>query len=261
MTVLFEGKENTPILEFDPIRSAIIEPQGIEVKGGMPEIGIFCFFYDVLEDLQKQNVIKKIGAFRSEMGEQPLFELVHNGDRFFVLHPGVGAPLAVGFLDEMIANGGKKFVAAGGCGVINEALPVGMPVILTEAVRDEGTSYHYLPPSRTVESSPLILKAIQSACENQGLSYHLGKSWTTDAIYRETIAKTEMRLKEGCDVVEMEAAAFFAVAQFREVDFGQIVYGGDLVIPNGYDERDWNKRVNDRERLFWLAVEACHQLV
>jgi uridine phosphorylase len=62
---------------------------------------------------------------------------------------------------------------------------------------------------------------------------------------------------EGCLVVEMEAAALFAVAQFRKITLGQIVYGGDLVVPEGWDERAWFERKSDRELLFWLAVEAC----
>jgi uridine phosphorylase len=88
------------------------------------------------------------------------------------------------------------------------------------------------------------------------LAYNLGKSWTTDAPYRETPARRERRWTEGCSVVDMEAAAFFAVAQFRGVQFGQVVYGGDLVVPEGWDERGWTKRRAEREMLFWLAVDG-----
>ncbi|MFN7035493.1 MAG: purine-nucleoside phosphorylase, partial [Bellilinea sp.] len=90
--------------------------------------------------------------------------------------------------------------------------------------------------------------------------YSLAKTWTTDGIYRETVARRAKRLAEGCQVVEMEAAAFFAVAQFRGVTFGQLVYGGDLVVPEGWDSRHWHKRADDRERIFWLAVQACLRL-
>ncbi len=68
------------------------------------------------------------------------------------------------------------------------------------------------------------------------------------------------RVAEGCIVVEMEASAFFALAQFRGVTCGQVVYGGDLVSPEGWDFRDWVRRGDVRTALFWLAVEACSRL-
>jgi uridine phosphorylase len=88
----------------------------------------------------------------------------------------------------------------------------------------------------------------------------LGKTWTTDAIYRETPARIARRRAEGCITVEMEAAAFFAVAQFRGVTFGQILYGGDDVSGDLWDDRDWDRQTSTREKLFWLAAEACLRL-
>jgi uridine phosphorylase len=64
-------------------------------------------------------------------------------------------------------------------------------------------------------------------------------------------------MEEGCDVVEMEAAAFFAVARFREVVLGQVVYGGDLVIPDGWDGRNWHQRGEDRRLMLDMAVRAA----
>jgi len=82
--------------------------------------------------------------------------------------------------------------------------------------------------------------------------YRTGKTWTTDAIYRETPSRRKHHLTDGCDVVEMEAAAFFAVAQFREVVLGQVVYSGDLVM----DCRGWHKRKDDRKLMIEMAVKA-----
>ena len=69
-----------------------------------------------------------------------------------------------------------------------------------------------------------------------------------------------MRIDEGCEVVEMEAAAFFAVAQFRKVVFGQLLYAGDLVKPEGWDSRGWSDRTSTRQLLFKLAVESVIKL-
>ncbi len=137
---------------------------------------------------------------------------------------------------------------------------MGQVVVPETAVRDEGTSYHYLPPSREVAASPSAIAAIEKTLNQHHINYIVGKTWTTDAIYRETPAKMALRKAEGCVTVEMEAAAFFAVAQFRDVTFGQILYGGDNLAGDEWDNRGWQKQNNTREKLFWLAAEACLKL-
>src|SRR5690606_31789032 len=143
---------------------------------------------------------------------------------------------------------------------LNADLAVGHVVVPTSAVRDEGTSYHYLPPGREVAPSPEGLAAIEAALAQHAVPYVKGKTWTTDALYRETPAKVALRRDEGCLTVEMEASAFFAVAQFRGVTFAQILYSGDDLSGDEWDSRDWHKRGSIRENLFWLAVEAALRL-
>lgn len=249
-----------PILEFDPEPGAILSPQAAKRGKKVPEKAVLCFFQEVLEDLAQAGRLSEIGALKSEIGRNPLYMLEHAGQQLLVLHPGVGAPLAAGFLEEAIGLGARKFIACGGCGVLRPEIAAGHPVILTSAVRDEGTSYHYLPPSREVAASPAAVEALERVMQREGIPYLSGKAWTTDAIYRETVERRARRMAEGCEVVEMEAAAFFAVAQFRRVTFGQVVYGGDLVIPDGWDNRAWYERKDDRHRLFWLAAAACVEL-
>ena len=203
---------------------------------------------------------KQIATSRSEIGEHPLYEISFQGKRLAFFHPGVGASLAAGFLEEMIPRGCRKFIACGGCGVLDPQIALGRLIVPTSAVRDEGTSYHYLPPAREVSASPTGVAAIEKVLQKHQVEYLLGKTWTTDGIYRETPARAARRRQEGCLAVEMEAAAFFAVAQFRKVEFAQILYGGDAVIPGAWEGRDWDKQGSIREHLFWLAAEACLEL-
>lgn len=249
-----------PILEFDPAPTAILNPRPAREGETLPERGVLCFFADVLRDLTASGKLTEIGCLYSEIGRNPIYGLEWEGQRMFVFHPGVGAPLAAAFLEEAIGLGGRKFVACGGCGVLDKEFVAGHALVVTSAVRDEGTSYHYLPPSREVQASPEASAALEAVLGRSGVPYRLGKAWTTDAIYRETEDKRALRMAEGCEVVEMEAASFFAVAQFRGVTFGQVVYGGDLVIPEGWDKRDWMDRADVRQALFWLAVEAVAEL-
>ncbi|GAP09295.1 uridine phosphorylase [Bellilinea caldifistulae] len=252
--------QTVPLLEFDPAERAILEPRPVKLTQPAPPRAVLCFFQDVINRLRRKGRLKVIGRLKSEIGPNPLYILEENGQNLLVAHPGVGAPLSAGFLEEIIALGVNRFIAAGGCGVIDHSINAGHPLILTGAVRDEGVSYHYLPPGREVSASPAAVAALQAALKSAGMPYTLAKAWTTDGIYRETVNRRATRLAEGCQVVEMEAAAFFAVAQFRGVTFGELVYGGDLVVPEGWDSRAWHKRADDRERIFWLAVQACLHL-
>jgi len=194
---------------------------------------------------------------KSEMGGHPVYEMDVDGQRLALFHPGVGAPHAAALLDEVIALGCRKFIACGGAGVLDREIAVGHVVVPISAVRDEGTSYHYLPPSREVAASAAGTAAIERSLRARHVPYVLGKTWTTDAFYRETAGKVQMRRAEGCLTVEMEAAAFFAVAQFRGVTFAQLLYGGDDVSGDLWDDRGWGSRHTVREKLFWLAAEAC----
>ena len=246
-----------PILEFDPSPTAILEPHLIHDKIDVPEHCVVCFFAEVFDTLKASGKLKVAAVQRSEIGDNPVYELDMDGRRLAAFHPGVGAPLAAAFLDEVIALGCRKFIACGGAGVLNREIAVGHLVVPTSAVRDEGTSYHYLPPGREVSASPEGVAAIEAALKADGIDYIVGKTWTTDGIYRETPDKVKLRKEEGCVTVEMEAAAFFAVAQFRGVTFAQILYGGDNLDSEKWDSRHWDKQASIREKMFWLAAEAC----
>lgn len=252
-----------PILEFDHTPTALIEPGMTRAPvAGLPERCVLCFFNDVIGSVcTEEHCVHHMG---SEIGKNPVYVLEQAGQRCTVIHPGVGAPLAAAFLEEAIALGCRKFIACGGAGVLNREIAVGHLVVPVSAVRDEGTSYHYLPPEREVTASAEGVAAIQQTLDAHDIPYVTGKTWTTDAIYRETPARIARRRAEGCITVEMEAAAFFAVAQFRAaiaetrtVTFAQILYGGDDVSGDLWDRRDWDRRTSIREKLFWLAIESC----
>jgi uridine phosphorylase len=93
--------------------------------------------------------------------------------------------------------------------------------------------------------------------------YHYSTIFTIETLisqrenWRNPEAKVRHRKAEGCITVEMEAAAFFAVAQFRSVQFDQLLYGGDDVSSSEWDSRLWDSHTSVREKLFWLAAEAC----
>jgi len=254
-------KKEIPLLEYDENRKAVIEPSQVFQKENnsvvLPEYVVLCFFNDVIKRLSEAEELKEITYLLTEMGSHKVYEMDFNGRKLAVMQPGMGGPMAAYFMDELIARGGRKFIACGGAGVLDRNITLGQFIIPTAAVRDEGTSYHYLPPSREIKLDEQPIKKIEEVLQKHKYRYILAKTWTTDAIYRETADKVNLRREEGCLAVEMECSAFAAVARFRGVTFGQILYGGDDVSCEEYDTREWYEKSDTREELLRLAAEAC----
>jgi len=248
------------ILEFDGTVPAVIEPSKLISKINIPEHAVICFFGEVIEKLKNEGKAILIRNLQTEMGNHPLYEVDYLGKKLIVFHPGVGAPLAVALLEEVIALGCNKFIACGGAGVLNKEIAVGHIIIPNSAVRDEGTSFHYIEPSREVNANIEGVQAIEKVLTKHKCKYVVGKTWTTDAFYRETPEKVRLRRQEGCLTVEMEASAFFAVSQFRKVTLAQLLCGGDDVSCEEWDSRSDISRIEIRENIFWYAVEACLEL-
>lgn len=121
-------------------------------------------------------------------------------------------------------------------------IPENRFLIPVSALRDEGTSYHYLPPSREVEISKAGINAIESALSQKNIPYWEVKTWTTDGFYRETVEMVQYRKEEGCQVVEMECSALAACAKFRKVTWAMLLFSADtLADPHKYQEREWGK--------------------
>lgn len=254
-------RASVPILEYDPSAEAILEPKRlIKPHPRMPEHGVITFFQDVIDHFVEQGLARELTALKSEMGRHPIYVHPCRGQRVALFHPGIGAPLAAGMLEEVIALGCRKFIACGGAGVLNRTIAMGHVLVPTAAVRDEGTSYHYLPPAREVEPDPQALAAVEQTLQERRVEFLRVKTWTTDAIYRETRARMALRRAEGCAAVEMEAAALFAVARFRGVPLAQLLYGGDNLDTREWDSRDWQQSWSTREKLVELAAEACLRL-
>jgi len=246
-----------PILEFDPDRDAFIRPERQIQPIDIAEGAVICFFADAIEKFLTAYPHKVVANMRAESITWPIYEVDYKGQRVALVQAMVGAPLAAGHIEEMTAYGCRKFMACGGCGVLQSDIAVGHLIIPTAAVRDEGTSYHYLPPSREVEMDASAITAIEQTLTAHQIPYIKGKTWTTDAFFRETPAKIKRRKEEGCIAVDMEASAFMAVARYNNVQFGQIFYAGDTLGGEVWDNRDWRDRTDIREQVLRLAVEAC----
>lgn len=241
-----------PLLEFDAERLAKVEPALTQPYVDAPVAAVACFFSDIVADWAKDGE-----PILELPGQEQLWEVERDGKRLAVFFPGMGAPLAACRLERVIAAGCRAVVACGGAGALTPELEMGHHVItVTAAVRDEGTSYHYLPPARLVEAQPDVAAVLADIAELRGEPHLTGITWTTDAYFRETSHRVARRYAEGCITVEMEAAALLAVAQFRGVRFGQYLYAGDDLTGDSWDHREWWESPRRRD-LADLAAEAA----
>ncbi len=255
------AKTAFPILEFPGSGVSVVQPaRPRRKKPGVPERCVLCFFNEVLNKLRRSGELKQVHRLVGEWEPIPVYVLGRGKNRLAVCWPGMTAAFAAIVLEELIALGGRKFVACGGAGVLDSGIPPGRFIIPTAALRDEGTSYHYQRAGRFSRPHPEAVRAIREACRRGNHTVLTGKTWTTDAVFRETPGAVERRRRDGCLTVEMEAAAFFAVARFRKVVFGQILYAGDDLGGAEWDSRGWSRLFDVREDLFRLSVDACRQL-
>jgi uridine phosphorylase len=248
---------DVPLLEDDRAASAVIEPAEIFAPADIPTRVVLCFFTEIIEGIASRGDAALVKELVAAHGTHPIWEIEHRGQRLAVLHPGVGAPLAAGFLEEAIALGARTIVAVGGAGALVPELVLGHAIVVDSAVRDEGTSLHYLAPSRVVEADPSGVSALQRTLSAAGVPFVTGRTWTTDALYRETRGRVRRRVDERCVTVEMEAAALIAVAQYRRVRLAQLLYAADSLAGDQWQERQWTKAFSIREQLFWHAADAC----
>lgn len=147
---------------------------------------------------------------------------------------GVGAPFAVMLMEELGAQGVSDFIIIGAAGGLQSTLTAGDVVVCDAALRDEGTSHHYLPPARWASPDPTLTTRLYDRISNSIAKVGRGSTWTTDAPYRETPDELRAYRSEGILTVEMEAAGLFAAAQTRGYAAAAAFVVSDLLADSGW---------------------------
>jgi uridine phosphorylase len=250
-----------PLFENDLDHPGIIEARMLHrPEAALPATAVLCYFNEVLAQLAREGTLRQVYELRSEIGLNPVYELQTESGPLAVVHPGVGAPMAAWITEELIALGATSLLACGGAGALVDDLALGHVMVVSSALRDEGTSFHYAPASRVIEADPLGVSVVEGVLEAHGVPHFVGRTWTTDAFMRETRPRIERRVREGCVMVDMESAAFIAVTSYRKVRFAQLLYAGDALAGPEWDPRQWDRVRSVRERLFHLAAHAAEVL-
>jgi uridine phosphorylase len=247
---------------FDNKTEAILKPEFFSPPvAGFPKHCIVLFNNTMLNVLLENYDVTPDAFDTMHAGFViPIYRVNFEGTEIAVYSSAIGASAAVGLFEEIYSKGCRHFLFFGSCGVLNKNITAKHLIIPTEAYRDEGTSYHYSPAdSDYIE------------CENSGklaaifdelkLPYVLGRTWTTDAFYRETRGNMEKRKAEGCIAVDMECSALMAAAKFRGADIYQYFYAADSL-----DDIIWDARVlgslpnTAREQYIRSALETVKRI-
>lgn len=223
---------------------------------------ILTFSHVILKYVLETFQCKKIGDLYSSNGANPVYVFEYENRCFAVYMSCVGAPACVADIEDTLSIiNTDKYVVFGGSGCLNKDIARGKVMVPTEAYRDEGTSYHYVPASDyiTIKNADVVAKFMETV----GLPFVKGKTWTTDAVHRETSANFEKHKADGCISVEMECAAIQAMCDYRELNAYFFFTCGDLLDAPKWDEqmkKDQVKHTQHDAGHFDIALELAYYI-
>lgn len=144
---------------------------------------------------------------------------------------GIGAPISAIVTENLIAAGAETVVLLGGGAGLQSDLPPDAAILPTDAIRDEGVSYHYIPDEESVTPTESLVASLDAALSEAGFATPRGTTWTTSAFYRETIPEIRAYSNAGVVTLDMESAAIWAVCRYHGVDTASIHELGDILTP------------------------------
>lgn len=225
----------------------------------LPKTAIVCFKKELIDVVKNKEEFEEYSEI-NVCGEEIKIYKTQVGKESVVLYRTlVGGPATTSMMEEMHARGVENFIFFGSCGQLTGDLKKGAFIIPTEAYRDEGTSYHYMPISDFVEVKTAT--KLEEIFKKKDINCELTKTWTTDALYKETKNKVKKRIEEGCKVVEMECASIMAVANARNINAYQFLYSDDTL-----EGEKWDIKTLKDDRSFILkeclniAIEVVKEM-
>lgn len=246
--------------EFDENKEAVINPSDINERvGEMPKILVGCYSRATFERMAGELCVRKISETSCANGVTPIYKTNLEGTDIALTMVDVGAPMSAAMLEDVYEQGVQTAIIFGTCGVLDSKIDDCSVIIPTSAVRDEGTSYQYAPPSDEIGVNDKYADVLCGLLDRLGVKYTVGKVWTTDAFYRETAEKTRRRKESGCVCVDMECSANSAVANFRGKGLCQFFYAADNLDSEKWDARSLanDMRLEEKDRIAAIALELA----
>ena len=244
--------------DFDETINSTFDPYEVEnAIDGFPKVGVTCFSKKLFDQLVQRFNCLEIAKNSNGNGKLPVYKFEYKGHSLALFMSRVGAPACIVQYEELFAMGLEKVVVFGTCGVLDSKIDDLAIIIPNAAIRDEGTSYHYMKASDEVKTNPKYVDEFIKLLDEHKYSYTIGKTWTTDAPYRETRSKVLKRKEQGCVCVDMECSAIFALAEFRNKEVFQFFYAADNLDSAKWDQRSLGNEelLSDKEKIGLLAIE------
>ena len=221
-----------------------------------PEAVILCYSRSLMDYLTDTYDGREVGNYYGD-----LYVFDDTGGSVGVLgNFGIGAPTTAILMDELVVDGVEAFLSIGFAGCLDESVEMGEFIVCEKAIRDEGTSHHYLASEKYATPSEQIVARTKRVLRQRDESFHVGPSWTTDAIYRETKAEVERYAREGVLTVEMEASAVFVVAIHRGVEAGAMFVVSDYLGLSEWEPK-FHLTETDMQRLADIAMQILASYV
>ena len=244
--------------QFDESKTAVINPSDVvKTIEDMPEVVVSCFERSTFGRMLERYGGKEFAHLSTANMYIPIYSTVYKRTRIALIMMYVGAPGCAGVCEELYSIGAKKIILFGTCGVLDKRIRDCSIIVPNVAMRDEGTSYHYVPASDEINVNENYIDQFTEMLDEFNVSYTIGKTWTTDAIYRETRTKVQLRKSCGCVCVDMECSAAAAVAAFRGRDLFQFFYAADNLDSEKWDSRSLSNEINPagKDKAASIAME------
>ena len=248
------------LTEFDPNKIAVINPHGIvDAVEGMPKVAVTCYAKETFERMLAGFEAEQISSTSTANGIIPVYKVTYKGVEIALFMDDVGAPASAALMEDVYQMGAEKIIIFGTCGVLEKNIEDCAIIIPNSAMRDEGTSYHYALASDEIPVNEKYMSVFTGMLDELQIKYTVGKTWTTDAIYRETVDKIKRRKEQGCICVDMECSADAAVAQFRGKDLVQFFYAADNLDAEEWDVRSLSNsaKLEEKDRIATIALELA----
>ncbi|MBR5868329.1 MAG: nucleoside phosphorylase [Clostridia bacterium] len=248
------------ITTFDPAGEEIIQAaDNIQPIENFPKTMVVVFSVKFRDLLLKIFPAEEIGFLVAGGQALPIHRFTYREAEMGFFASPIGGAASAALLEELIALGAEKFLYFGSCGALDSDIVQGNLLVPTAAYRDEGVSYHYVPPFDFMEV-PTASRLMEIFAELH-IPHQPTKTWTTDSFYRETKTNAKKRRDAGCGVVEMECASVMAVGQFRGVEVYQFLYAADCLDGSAWDRRILgNMPQGLRDRILLVALEVSIRL-
>jgi uridine phosphorylase len=249
-------------------QEGFIKAQGIKFRDGqdkkivLPKVAVGVFSRHLFHDVVEKFSCKEVGYIGNANFEKDVYILKYKDMEITFFMAGVGAPHIAADIEELNAQGVKKFIIFGNCGVLDSSIEDCSIIIPTKAFREEGTGYHYVEASETIDVNPKYKEEFIEILKEHNFDYKEGYTWTTDAFYRETKEKIEYFKNKGAITVEMEGSTIAATCQNKGLDYFTFYYAGDNLDGAEWDERSLSglTNIDKKKEVMYLALELAKKI-